>query len=354
MSVEAQPKKKNYPDHYRHAHRIAFAPLTFQAARIARDNGLLEALERSAEAGLLPAEAAAQAGISLYAARVLLEACFAADLALLQDGRYSLSHSGFLLLHDETVRVNMDFTQDVCYRGAFDLEASLKEARPAGLAVFGPWPTIYEGLTQLPEQALRSWLAFDHFYSSGAFPQALDLVFGLPTRRLLDVGGNTGKWALLCLAHDPSVQVSILDHPAQLALAGAAAQAAGLAARLDLQAMDLLDHARPFPTGYDAVWMSQFLDCFGEDDIAQLLRRGRRALAPAGRLYILETYWDRQPNPAARDAVIGTSLYFSCMANGKSRMYHSDDLRALVAAEGMRVEHDVQLGYHTLWTCRPL
>lgn len=344
---------KKYPDHYRNAHRIAFAPLTFQAARVARDGGLLEALERAGEAGHSPEEAAAAAGMSLYSARVLLEACYSLDLVLLESGRYRLSHSGFLLLHDATVRVNMDFTQDVCYQGAYDLEASLAEARPAGLKAFGAWPTIYEGLTLLPEKALQSWLAFDHFYSSGAFPAALDVVFGSPTRRLLDVGGNTGKWALLCAARDPAVQVCILDHPAQLALARSAADAAGLAARVEFRPMDLLDHATSFPGGFDAVWMSQFLDCFGEPDIAQLLRRGRAALAPGGRLYILETYWDRQATPAARDALIGTSLYFTCMANGRSRMYHSDDLRKLVAAEGMTVVNDVQLGYHTLWTCRP-
>ena len=347
------PSKKKYPDHYRNAHRVAFAPLTFQAARVARDNGLLAALERSGDGGWAPAQAAAESGISLYAARVLLEACFSLDLALLEEGRYRLSHSGYLLLHDPTVRVNMDFTHEVCYEGAFHLEASLKEARPAGLQVFGAWPTIYEGLTKLPPAVLDSWLAFDHFYSSGAFPGALDVVFSAPVRRLLDVGGNTGKWALLCAARDPQLRVSLLDHPAQLALAQAAAAAAGLAGQVDFQPMDLLDHGRPFPEGYDAVWMSQFLDCFGEADIAQLLRRGRKALAPDGRLYILETYWDRQATPAARDALIGTSLYFTCMANGSSRMYHSDDLRGLVAAEGMRVVHDVQLGYHTLWTCRP-
>ncbi|HTB33621.1 MAG TPA: methyltransferase, partial [bacterium] len=197
------------------------------------------------------------------------------------------------------------------------------------------------------------WLAFDHFYSSAVFPAALPVVFSSPVGRLLDVGGNTGKWALLCAAYDRAVQVTLLDHPAQLALARAAAEAAGLGGRLETQPMDLLDHGRPFPEGQDAVWMSQFLDCFGEDDIAQLLRRGAQALGPEGRLFILETYWDRQETPAARDALIGTSLYFTCMANGKSRMYHSDDLRALVAAAGMSVAHDVQLGYHTLWTCRP-
>ena len=112
MSGEPQSKKK-YPDHYRNAHRVAFAPLTFQAARVARDNGLLAALERSGDGGWAPAQAAAESGISLYAARVLLEACFSLDLALLEEGRYRLSHSGYLLLHDPTVRPYNDWLESL-------------------------------------------------------------------------------------------------------------------------------------------------------------------------------------------------------------------------------------------------
>ena len=83
------------------------------------------------------------------------------------------------------------------------------------------------------------------------------------------------------------------------------------------------------------------------------MRRGRAALAPGGTLYVLETYWDRQPNDVAQASVIATSLYFACMANGKSRMYHSADLRRCLAEAGLEVVEDHQLVYHTLFACRP-
>ena len=351
------PPKRRTPrqslDPYRNAQRIAFAPLTFQAARIARDNGLLKALDTADSAGLSPAEAAARTGLPLYAVRVLLEACLSLELVTFREGRYRLDFTGSLVLNDPTVRVNMDFTQDVCYQGAFQLDASLAEGRPAGLGVFGPWPTIYAGLTKLPAKAQESWFKFDHAYSSAAFPAALPIVLGHGARRLLDVGGNTGLWARACCRHDPDVEVTILDHPAQLALAAENARQDGFGDRVHGRPMDLLDHTVPFPSGFDAVWMSQFLDCFPETDIVALLTRGREALAPGGRVFVLETCWDRQPHPAARDAVIATSLYFSCMANGTSRMYHSDDLRACLAQAGLRVLEEDQLGYHTLFTCQP-
>ena len=112
--------------------------------------------------------------------------------------------------------MNIDFNHDVNYEGWFRLEESLKEGRPAGLEHFGPWPTVYEGLSQLPPQVQKSWFGFDHFYSDSSFQQALEIVFAAKPRTLLDVGGNTGRWALQCVGHDKDVNVTIVDLPQQL------------------------------------------------------------------------------------------------------------------------------------------
>lgn len=348
-------------DHYRNAHQIAFAPLTFQAARVALERGVLAAVEKSRKVGITAAEVAAQTGFSLYAARVLLEGCLSLDLVQYQEGepnehgangRYRLTLSGKLLLHDPLVRTNMRFVNDVCYRGAIDLERSLDEGKPVGLRALGEWPTIYQGLSQLSEPAKTSWFDFDHLYSDTVFPALLERVLGSKPKRLLDVGGNTGKWALLCTKADPDVEITILDHAGQTAVAADNASAAGLGARIQTCSLDLLDHTRDFPTGFDVVWMSQFLDCFPESDITALLRRGRAALNPDGILYVLESYWDRQASDIGRNAVTALSLYFTCIANGTSRMYHSDDLRHCVREAGLRIESESELGSHTLFVCR--
>ena len=121
--------------------------------------------------------------------------------------------------------------------------------------------------------------------------------------------------------------------------------------RIGTHPFDLLDHSRPFPSAFDVVWMSQCLDCFAEADIVQLLRRGLAALAPGGTLYVLESYWDRQATEIGRNAVTALSLYFTCIANGTSRMYHSDDMRACVQAAGLTLAHETELGSHTLFAC---
>ena len=57
---------------------------------------------------------------------------------------------GWFLLNDPATKVNIDFNHDVNYIGWFNLEESLINGKPEGLKHFGPWPTVYEGLSSLP------------------------------------------------------------------------------------------------------------------------------------------------------------------------------------------------------------
>lgn len=336
------------------AHRIAFAPIMFQAARLCRDLGILAAAERTGRKGLTAEDIARETSLSIYGVRVLTEAALSLGILRQNDAeRFVITRVGRVFLNDEMVRVNTDFTQDVCYQGLFYLEEAIREGKPAGLKVFGDWATIYEGLSQLPEKVQKSWFAFDHYYSDRAFPDALPRIFSRKPRRLLDVGGNTGKFATACAKFDPDVRITILDLPGQLEKARKHVEGAGVGERVEGVPMDLLDTERPFPIGFDAVWMSQFLCCFSEEEVISLLRRGGEALAPGGALYVLDTYWDRQANPVAAYCLHASSLYFTAMANGTSRMYHSRDMRRCVEAAGLRVIEDIDnLGVaHTLFVC---
>ena len=76
--------------------------------------------------------------------------------------------------------------------------------------------------------------------------------------------------------------------------------------------------------------------------IVSILLRARKAMTSNTRLYIMETLWDRQKFETAALCLTMTSLYFTAMANGNSKMYHSDDMRKLVEQAGLEIEaiHD--------------
>jgi hypothetical protein len=335
------------------AHEISFGPVVFQVSRLMIKFGILQMLIDSEE-GLTVTEVADRSGLSRYAVQVLLESSLTVGTALCTGDRFTASKAGWFLLNDPLVKVNMAFNHDVNYLGWFRLEESLLSGRPEGLKVFGEWPTVYEGLSELPAWVQKSWFDFDHFYSDASFDDALPIVFDHHPRTLLDVGGNTGRWALRCVGYDADVQVTIMDLPRQLALMKQETAGRPGAERIAGYGADLLDEATAFPAGFDAIWMSQFLDCFSEAEATGILTRAAASIGDGAMLFIMETFWDRQRFEAAAYCLTQISLYFTAMANGTSKMYHSGDLIRCVEAAGLRVERIIDgLGKgHSILVCK--
>ena len=334
------------------AQEIAFGPIVFQVSRLMVKFGILQLLDDHKD-GLTMESIAETTKLSLYSAKVLLESSLTIGTVLMRDDKFYLSKAGWFLLHDNMARVNMDFNHDVNYLGMFHLEESLLNGKPEGLKVFGDWPTVYEGLSQLPPQAQKSWFGFDHFYSDNSFQQALEIVFRNHPKTLLDVGGNTGRWATQCVHHDAEVQVTIMDLPQQLEMMREQTRGMEGADRIHGHGCNLLDRTVPFPKGFDAIWMSQFLDCFSEEEVTSILSRAASSMDSNCRLYIMETFWDRQRFETASYCLAQTSLYFTAIANGNSKMYYSGDMARCVEAAGLEIRacHDGIGLSHSILEC---
>lgn len=334
------------------AQRIAFAPMLFQTAVCLRKFGLLDVLDKHGKQGATLAEIVAGSEADEYAASVLLDMALSGRIITRSEDKFYLAKVGHFLLHDPMTRVNMDFSHDVCYQGLYYLEDALKEGKPAGLRVFGDWPTIYPALSQLPAPARNSWFAFDHYYSDAAFNAALPYIFASQPASLYDIGGNTGKWAMTCCKYDANVVVTLLDLPEQIALAQQNVAAAGLSERINFHAIDMLGDA-PLPDQADIWWMSQFLDCFSPEQIVGILSKIARVMKPDARLCIMELFWDAQKFDAAAFSLNATSLYFTCMANGNSRFYSAENFLRYLDMAGFSIEQRLDnLGVgHTLLIC---
>jgi hypothetical protein len=336
------------------AQKIAFGPIMFQAARALRDLGILGLIRSRRSEGIEMEEVARELDLSLYGVKVLLEAGLSMELLMVKDGRFMITKTGWHILSDELTIVNMDFTHYVNYLGMYSLDESIRTGIPTGLKNFGGWDTLYEGLSKLPPQVQKSWFAFDHYYSDYSFSEILPMVITPGVTRILDVGGNTGKFAIRCARWSDDVQVTIMDLPGQLEKAAANIENEGLSNRISCMAVDLLDHSGNFPGGMDVIWMSQFLDCFSKEDILELLRRSRESMGSNSALFIMELLWDRQKFEASTYSLHATSLYFSNIANGCSQMYHSGDILELIEQSGMIVEDSYDnIGIsHTLLKCK--
>lgn len=319
------------------AQRLAFAPIAFQATKSLRDLGILNALATYRKQGASVKTLEQHVNVDHYGIKVLLDMGLSVGVVSLQNGNYVLTKLGHFVNHDEMTRVNMNFVSDICYQGMAELTTSILESSPVGLQALGNWPTIYEGLSSLPEREKKSWFEFDHYYSDRSFPAILERVFSGSGKSICDIGANTGKWTLKCCEHNPNISVTMVDLPQQLAVATANIEAQGYSHRVSAHPTNLLDINATLPENRDIYWMSQFLDCFSQAEVVSILSRVVEAMHPDSEVYILELFPDRQDYESASYTLNATSLYFTAIANGNSRFYMSYDFLPLIEKAGLKI-----------------
>ena len=344
--------------------KIAFSPLTFQAVRALLELGLLKRISDAGDEGITMDDLAEESGISRYGVGVLTEMALSMGVLKLnrqaaeKDGseKLLLGKIGWFLLEDNCTRVNFNFTNDICYKGAFNLIDSIKNEKPEGLKVFGDkWATVYEALSTLPEREKKSWFDFDHFYSDIAFPEALPIVYAKKPKNLFDIGGNTGKWAIASCKYDSNVHVSIVDLPGQTAVAQKNAKDAGFADRISFVSGNVLDSETKLPAGADAIWMSQFLDCFSLHQITKILKKIYNSVDTNCDVFVMEPLWDMQKFEGESYALQATSLYFTCIANGNSKMYRYGELVGAIEAAGFHLvtaHHNLGSNFYSILNFR--
>lgn len=342
-------------DALQEAQKIAFAPFVFQSVVSLRNLGIFNFIfSKRRKGGVTIEEIAEELSISTYGIGVLLEIAESYDMVCKnEDNKFELTKVGYFLSYNKTVDVNINFTQDVCYKGLFHLEEAIKTGKPSGLKELGNWDTIYEGLSQLPSQIQKSWFEFDHHYSDDVFEDALQIIFRNKPKKIFDIGANTGKFAISACSFSEDVTVKMIDLPGQLKKALNNVKDNGFEQRVSGYEIDWLKENLSIPNGANTIWMSQFLDCFSEDEIFNILSTCVKSMDDSTELLIMETFTDRQKFDNAKFILEATSLYFTVMANGNSKMYPAKDFIKIADKAGLTIKEDLKIGeYHTILVCK--
>ncbi len=106
-------------------------------------------------------------------------------------------------------------------------------------------------------------------------------------RRLLDVGGGEGAFAIAASKRAPALDVTVFDLPAVAQRATAAFASAGIGARARAFGGDLYGEA-PLPATADLVSLVRVLYDHPREKAAHILAKARAALEPGGTLLIAE------------------------------------------------------------------
>ena len=76
---------------------------------------------------------------------------------------------------------------------------------------------------------------------------------------------------------------------------------------------------------------------------------------PLTNVFVFEPFLDKQRFEAAEFSLLATSLYFSCMANGNSRMYRYAELADAIGNAGFEIaaaHHNLGSNDYSLLHCR--
>jgi acetylserotonin N-methyltransferase len=105
-------------------------------------------------------------------------------------------------------------------------------------------------------------------------------------RRLLDVGGGSGCFAIALAQKHPTLRCTILELPAMCSIAQEYIAASGVSDRVDACAVDMFRQA--WPRGYDAIFFSNIFHDWSLETCAELSKKALEALPEKGRIYLHE------------------------------------------------------------------
>lgn len=254
----------------------------------------------------------------------------AAALKLLtreSDGRYGLGDLGAALLGNPSVfamiRHHGDFYQDLADPVAL-LEGRSRQTR---LARF--W-----GYAGADDPAADTEAGADAYSDLMADTQAFvagEVLAAYPVgahRRLVDLGGGSGAFALAAAKAAPELDVTVCDLPSVAGLARARLRAAGLEGRGRAVGSNFFED--PLPEGADLMTLVRILHDHDDAPVQRLLERVRTALAPGGTLLIAEPMAGTRGAEAMGDSYFG--LYLWAMGSGRPRT--RAELEALLREAG--------------------
>jgi SAM-dependent methyltransferase len=231
--------------------------------------------------GPLPAdEVARRIGGTPRAAAVILDALAAMGLLVKEHGAHRLAPGAEALsaaapesilpmvLHAASMWQRWSNLTEVV-RAARPAPSSRKERTPAQLAAF---------IGSMQVRARRD---------------AADVVTAVDpgaARRMIDVGGGPGTYALAFLRASDRLQATIVDLPEVIEIARRNVEASGLKERVRLVPVDIARD--PLPSGFDLAFVSAIIHMNGPEENALLYRKVYDSLVPGGRIVLRDHVMD--------------------------------------------------------------
>jgi ubiquinone/menaquinone biosynthesis C-methylase UbiE len=161
---------------------------------------------------------------------------------------------------------------------------------------------------------------------AGETSAAIDLS---AARRMLDIGGGPGVYAIEFARRNPRLQVVILDNQETLDVARRNVERAGLEQRVTFAAGDAL--ADEPADGFDFILLSNLLHSFAAGDNAALVGRCGGWLRPGGRLCVKDFILEGDRTAPAAAALFAVNMLVN---TEEGNCYTAEEIEGWLAAAG--------------------
>jgi len=162
---------------------------------------------------------------------------------------------------------------------------------------------------------------------------ALDLA---GTSRMLDVGGGWGQFARAMCAVNPDLSAVVLDTPVVVARAAAEMEGSDFEARIEFMPGDYLE--TDYGSDFDLVLLANILHQETADRAAELIRRAADALAPGGRVVVVDFAIDDDQ----RQHLLGALFAVNMRSFGDT--WTEPHIRGWMERAGLRTFERIDLG----------
>ncbi len=265
----------------------------------ALDIGLFTLIQR--EGNRISGEDLARgAGLDPRGLRLLLDACVAVGLLLKDGACYTNTPAAASTL---VAGAPQDLTRAVRYnRDVYPAWGRLAELVKSGKPVEAPEVHLGEDAGRT-----RRFVLAMHGRAMGIGRTVVPLLDLRGCRRLLDMAGGPGTYAVLMAQACPELTAVTVDLPAVSAVATELVGEAGLSARVVCRPGDY--HTDTYEAeAFDAVTIFGALHQESPEQIVAILKRARHALKPGGLIYILDMMTDATHTRPAFSALFAVNM----------------------------------------------
>ncbi len=315
-----------------------------KAIAVAADVGVADALDagpRTAE------ELAGELGVDVDALDRLLRFLVGRGIFATKRGAYVNNAASKVLRADdpETLRPWVRFYGSHWHVRIWnELEHSVRSGESAAEAAFGR--DFWDQLTTVDRDAGE--LFDDAMESVSRVQQQLVATkYDWPTEgRVCDVGGGTGTLLAGVLAANPGLRGVLFDLPEVVSRAAPVLARAGVADRVEVVGGSFFDAV---PTGCDRYLLQAIVHDWDDESCVAFLSRCREALAPGGRVLVLEQTMPEHDG----DHFIKALDLEMLVDTGKGRERTRAQLDALFARAGLRVARVVPIALTSIYELEP-